>query len=121
MTEKIEREIERWSANLKTEYENWKKDWHNWSNNKRKRHGYPMRRKPNNIRRSFWYSYKRKRHLFELIEQTIEETLIERSNKEFFESFVEVKNFNEGVNNIYEVSVNQTSESELFSNRTDSH
>ena len=25
--------------------EQYTKDWHNWSNNKRKIHGYPMRRK----------------------------------------------------------------------------
>jgi hypothetical protein len=45
--------------------EQYTKDWHNWSNNKRKMHGYPMRRKPCNSKK-FCLSFS-KRKIYESV------------------------------------------------------
>ena len=46
-----------------------------WSNNKRKMHGIPMRRKPSKIKTKTYYYKKRREQLFNLIEFAINETL----------------------------------------------
>ena len=48
--------------------EQYTKDWHNWSNNKRKIHGYPMRRKSCNSKKDFNQLFS-KREIYESIKE----------------------------------------------------
>ena len=48
--------------------EQYTKDWHNWSNNKRKIHGYPMRRKFCNSKKDFNQLFS-KREIYESIKE----------------------------------------------------
>ena len=48
--------------------EQYTKDWHNWSNNKRKIHGYPMRRKFCNFKIDFNQLFS-KREIYESIKK----------------------------------------------------
>ena len=48
--------------------EQYTKDWHNWSNNKRKIHGYPMRRKFCNSKKDFNKLFS-KREIYESIKK----------------------------------------------------
>lgn len=48
--------------------EQYTKDWHNWSNNKRKTHGYPMRRKFCNSKIDFNQLFS-KREIYESIKE----------------------------------------------------
>ena len=100
--EKYKKEFEPLVEDAKYIYEEWKKDWHNWSNNKRKRHGYPMRRKPNNITRSFWYQYQIKQLLFKKLEDVIDRCLIDNStNDKWFAKFIDCRNILKGEPNTF--------------------
>ena len=48
--------------------EQYTKDWYNWSNNKRKIHGYPMRRKSCNSKKDFNQLFS-KREIYESIKE----------------------------------------------------
>lgn len=61
-----------------------------WTNNKRKLHGYPLKRKPSNrLSKKSWYKIKYDQLLFSIIEDTIDQTLTCKYQKDFFGSFIE--------------------------------
>ena len=77
-----------------------------WSNNKRKMHGIPMRRKPSKIKtKTYWYR-KHQKQFFNMIEFAIDETIGEITPK-FYNDFVDIRDFECGDKNNGNISVRQ--------------
>jgi len=95
-------EIEKILKEEKDQYEKDKKEFYSnplhWSNNKRKYTGLPvLRGKINKHRIKTFRSFRPTPRVFFLIEDTINEIISDQIQKpEFFNSFVEIKNFKEG-------------------------
>jgi len=97
-------EIEKILKEEKDQYEKDKKEFYSnplhWSNNKRKYAGLPvLRGKINKHRIKKFRSFHPIPRIFFLIEDTIDEMISAQIQKpEFFNSFVEIKNFKKGKN-----------------------
>ena len=77
-----------------------------WTNNKRKMHGIPMRRKPSKIKtKTYWYR-KHQKQFFNMIEFAIDETIGGITPK-FYNDFVDIRDFESGDKNNGNISLRQ--------------
>ena len=77
-----------------------------WSNNKRKMHSIPMRRKPSKIKTKIYWYRKHQKQFFNMIEFAIDETIGGITPK-FYNDFVDIRDFEYGDKNNGNISVRQ--------------
>lgn len=105
-----EKELDRLAKEEKEEYERNKNAFYadpiHWSNNKRRRHGLPaLRGNINRYRSKTYPAFRPTVKFFGLLDDIVSETLENNFKKnEYFNSFVEAKDFAIGDSNVFEVS-----------------
>ena len=85
-------------------FEEYKTNPDYWSNNKRKMHGIPMRRKQNKIKRKTYWYRKHRQQFLNIIEFIIDETIGGIIPK-FYNDFVDIRDFECGDKNNGNISV----------------
>lgn len=78
------------AADIDAMVQDFKSDPQYWTNNKRKMHGLPVRRKQGKKSRKYYYYQKHKQQLFGLIEEAIDQVLPQKIN-EAYGQFAEIK------------------------------